>query len=312
MDEHHRPWTGTDMTARVIDPATLAQAFRTEVSADVVRLSAERGRPLRIRGLLSQAEGPAHTYATWAQRGGASVGIDVVLSHVAEGEAAAAVAAANADEDVDGIFCYYPLAGPLDDPWLRELVDPRKDVEGMHSFWSRMLYENRRELDTGSRAILPCTPLAILKLLGEAGLGGSTAQAPLEGVVVVVINRSEVVGRPLAAMLANDGAEVISLDVSSTQLFEPAIGRHAHGVRDSDEDRRSALARADVVITGVPSRSFPLVGADEIAPGAICVNFSQFRNFDDSVHDKASVFIPRVGPMTVTMAMRNLVRLAAL
>ncbi len=307
------------MTARLVDPSTVAAAFRAQVRADVARLSAERGRPLRIQGLLSQAEGPAHTYATWAARGGADVGIDVALSHVSQADAAASVAAANADPEVDGIFCYYPLAAPADDPWLRELVDPRKDVEGMHSFWSRMLYENRRELDSGQRAVLPCTPLAVLKLLDEAGLGrggspldsATDAEAPLEGVVAVVINRSDVVGRPLAAMLANDGAEVVSLDVSSTLLFEPAIGRHAHAVRDSDEDRASALARADVVITGVPSRSFPLVRAEEIAAGAICVNFSQFRNFDDSVLEKASAFIPRVGPMTVTMAMRNLVRLAA-
>ncbi len=210
-----------------------------------------------------------------------------------------------------GIFCYYPLAGADEDPWLPELVDPRKDVEGMHSFWSRMLYENRRVLDGGRRAILPCTPLAILKLLDDAGLRRSGERAPLEGVTACVINRSDVVGRPLAAMLANDGAEVVSLDLDGTVVFEPAIGRHAHSVRDSDETRAQALARADVVVTGVPSRAFPLVTADEIADGAICVNFSQFKNFDDSVLEKASAFIPRVGPMTVTMAMRNLVRLAA-
>lgn len=234
------------------------------------------------------------------------------MRHVAAEDGLAAVAEANVDPRVDGIFCYYPLAGPTDDPWLRELVDPRKDIEGMHSFWSRMLYENRRSIDAGHRAILPCTPLAVLKLLDEAGLRRTGDQAPLQGVTACVINRSDVVGRPLAAMLANDGAEVVSLDESSTVHFEPAIGRHAHSVRDSDEDRASALSRADVVITGVPSRAFPLVTADEIADGAICVNFSQFRNFDESVMAKASAFIPRVGPMTVTMAMRNLVRLAAL
>ena len=64
-------------------------------------------------------------------------------------------------------------------------------------------------------------------------------------------------------------------------------------------------------MTGVPSRDFALVRADEIKDGAICVNFSQFKNFDESVLGRASAFIPRVGPMTVTMAMRNLVRLAA-
>jgi methylenetetrahydrofolate dehydrogenase (NADP+)/methenyltetrahydrofolate cyclohydrolase len=83
-------------------------------------------------------------------------------------------------------------------------------------------------------------------------------------------------------------------------------------VRDTDRDRAAALAEADVVITGVPSREFSLVTAEEIKPGAICVNFSQFRNFDDSVLEVASAFVPRVGPMTVAMATRNLVRLAGL
>jgi methylenetetrahydrofolate dehydrogenase (NADP+)/methenyltetrahydrofolate cyclohydrolase len=186
----------------------------------------------------------------------------------------------------------------------------------MHSFWSRLLYENRRYVDDdGSlRAILPCTPLGILKLLDAAGLRarGHGEHAPLEGVVACVINRSEIVGRPLSAMLANDGATVYSLDLTGSLVFEPAIGRHAHAVRDSDSDRSAALREADVVITGVPSREFPLVRADEIKPGAICVNFSEFRNFDESVLDVASAFVPRVGPMTVAMATRNLVRLSAL
>jgi 5,10-methylene-tetrahydrofolate dehydrogenase/methenyl tetrahydrofolate cyclohydrolase len=64
-----------------------------------------------------------------------------------------------------------------------------------------------------------------------------------------------------------------------------------------------------VIITGVPSRSFPLIGAAEIKPGAICLNFSTLRNFAPDVLDTASVFVPRVGPMTVTMALRNTLRL---
>jgi 5,10-methylene-tetrahydrofolate dehydrogenase/methenyl tetrahydrofolate cyclohydrolase len=216
----------------------------------------------------------------------------------------------------DGIFLYYPLADPTEDRWLRELVDPRKDIEGMHSFWSRLLYENRRYVDDARllRAILPCTPLGILKLLEAAGLGnGGRGDRPaLDGVVACVINRSDVVGRPLSAMLANDGAAVTSLDLTGAVIFEPAIGRHTHVVRDSDRDRAVALREADVVITGVPSREFPLVTADEIKPGAICVNFSQYRNFDDSIIEVASAFVPRVGPMTVAMAIRNLVRLNAL
>lgn len=300
------------MPARVIDAADVAAPFRAETRERVARL----GRQVQVVGLLSQSDGPAHTYAQYAQRGAEDAGITMDLWQLTGDQAAAAIREANADPAVDGVFLYYPLANPIEDRWLRELVDPRKDVEGMHSFWSRLLYENRRYVDDNGalRAILPCTPLGILKLLDAAGLRarGRGKQAPLEGVVACVINRSEIVGRPLSAMLANDGATVYSLDLTGSLVFEPAIGRHAHAVRDSDSDRAAALREADVVITGVPSREFPLVRADEIKPGAICVNFSELRNFDDSVLDVASAFVPRVGPMTVAMATRNLVRLIAL
>jgi methylenetetrahydrofolate dehydrogenase (NADP+)/methenyltetrahydrofolate cyclohydrolase len=212
---------------------------------------------------------------------------------------------------VHGILVYYPIAGAEPDRWLRELVDPRKDIEGLHSFWARCLYENRRFVDPQHQlsAILPSTPLAILKLLDEAGASRAEAQRPLDGVVACVFNRSEVVGYPLAAMMANDGAEVYSFDVDGPKLFVPGEGDDAHRTRSTYITRKDALARASVIITGVPNRSFPLIGAAEIKPGAICLNFSTLRNFAPDVLDTASVFVPRVGPMTVTMALRNTLRL---
>lgn len=300
------------MTATVLDPSPVAAAFREEVRRDVERLASE-GRPLRVVGLLGQESGPAATYARFARRGFDDVGIEFDLRHVAPDEVESAIAAANLAPEVDGLFLYYPLTDRAGDRWLRELVDPRKDVEGMHSFWSRLLYENQRYIDPDRtiRAILPCTPLAILKLLERAGMRGAGGSAPLAGVTACVINRSELVGRPLAAMLANDGALVHSLDLAGSVTFEPAIGRHTHDVRDSGIDRATALASADVVISAVPSRDFELIRGDELREGAICVDVAEFTNFDASAMERASVFVPRVGPLTIAMAARNLVRLAA-
>ena len=210
-----------------------------------------------------------------------------------------------------GIFLYYPIMGPAQDRWLRELVDPRKDVEGLHSFWSRCLYENRRYIDVEhtKRAVLPCTPLAVLKLVEQAGITRAGAAQPLAGLKACVFNRSEIVGQPLAAMMANDGAEVTSFDVDGPLSYLPAQEEGAFQVRPTDVDRATALAEADVVVTGVPSREFPLVRAAEIKPGATCINFSTLKNYDDDIVDAAGVFVPRIGPMTVTMALRNAVRL---
>ncbi|MFX4273685.1 bifunctional methylenetetrahydrofolate dehydrogenase/methenyltetrahydrofolate cyclohydrolase [Propionibacteriaceae bacterium Y1685] len=297
------------MTATELNPSTIAAEYREEVRQEIERLSPDR-RP-RIVGLLGQEKGPAATYARYARRGCEAVGIDLDVRLVPPAEVEGAVAAANVDPDVDGIFSYYPLIDRAGDRWLRELVDPRKDVEGLHSFWSRLLYENHRFVDDqrSIRAILPCTPLAILKLLRHAGVGSGDGPAPLEGVTACVINRSELVGRPLAAMLANDGALVHSLDIDGALTFEPAIGRRTHLVQDSGVVRAEALADADVVISAVPAKSFERIRGDEVKSGAVCVDVAEYTNFDDSVRERASVFVPRVGPLTIAMATRNLVRL---
>ncbi len=158
--------------------------------------------------------------------------------------------------------------------YLRDTVDADKDIEGLHSFWLGCLYENRRFLEPDQRrkASLPCTPLAILKLLEAAGMFAAT-ERPLAGRTACIFNRSEVTGRPLASMMANDGARVYSFDVDGPLLFEPG---EAHQLRETSIDRKTALAEADIVITGV---------------------------------GKTATFIPRVGPMTVTMAIRNSLRL---
>lgn len=302
------------MTARVLEPAPIAAEYRDEVRAHVATLTEQYGRRPRILGLLGQEEGPAATYARYARRGCESVGIELEVRLVQAGDVEPQIAAANVDPDVDGIFLYYPLLDRAGDRWLRELVDPRKDVEGLHSFWSRLLYENQRFVDAERtvRSILPCTPLAILKLLQHAGMEGTNVNAPLEGVTACVFNRSDLVGRPLAAMLANDGARVHSLDITGSVTFEPAIGRHTHDLRDEGVDRATALAAADVVISAVPSHDFELVRGDEIREGAICVDVAEYTNFDESILERASVFVPRVGPLTIAMAMRNLTRLAAM
>jgi 5,10-methylene-tetrahydrofolate dehydrogenase/methenyl tetrahydrofolate cyclohydrolase len=301
------------VTATVLDPSPIAAEYLAEVRRDVARLT-EDGRRLRILGLLGQKEGPAAIYARYARRGCETVGVELDVRQVEADEVETAIAAANVDPEVDGIFLYYPLMDGIGERWLRELVDPRKDVEGLHSFWSRLLYENQRFVDPEHtvRAILPCTPLAILKLLHHAGISGGSGNTSLEGLTACVINRSELVGRPLAAMLANDGARVHSLDITETVTFEPAIGRRRHDLNYSGIDRATALATADVVISAVPSKTFELVHGDEIREGAICIDVAEYTNFDKSVLHRASVFVPRVGPLTVAMATRNLTRLATM
>jgi len=294
------------MTATIIDPSAVAAEFRKALREEIAALPT----PLRLLGLISGQHGPAQTYAEYTRRGCEEVGVSFELKSVARLEAEAAVAAANADPNVHGVLIYYPIFGTEQDRYLRDSVDPGKDIEGLHSFWSRCLYENRRFIDSAQtkKALLPCTPLAILKLLEAAGVFDPRAARPLEGRRVCIFNRSEVVGRPLASMLANDGAQVVSFDIDGPLLFVPGKEAEPHSVRETDIDRRAALADADIVVTGVPSRSFERIAARELAASAVCVNFSTFANFENDVREKVRVFVPRVGPMTVTMALRNTLR----
>jgi methylenetetrahydrofolate dehydrogenase (NADP+) / methenyltetrahydrofolate cyclohydrolase len=295
------------MPTLVIDPGQVAERFRAELRAKIAQLP-ER---LKLVGLLAADHGPSRTYAEYTRKGCDDVGVAFDLQAVPRLGVEPAIRAANADPAVHGVLIYYPVFGTGQDRYLRDLVDPSKDIEGLHSFWARCLYENRRFYDAAQKkkSILPCTPLAIIKLLDEAQALDPRAPLPFAGRRICVFNRSEVVGRPLAAMLANDGAEVVSFDIDGPLLFVPSTLGHAHEVRETSVDRRSALAAADIVITGVPSRDFERIRADEIRPDTVCLNFSTHANFEESAVHAARVFVPRVGPMTVTMVLRNTLRL---
>jgi len=291
------------MTARRIDASAVARQFRDQLRQQVAQLPA----PLTLVGFLATDAAPSRTYADYTRIGCEDLGIRFDLREVDRLEVEDAIQQANSDPAVHGIIVYYPIFAIERDRFIQDLVDRRKDIEGLNSYWARKLYRNERFVDAAQtqKAILPCTSLSVVKLLDAAGCmaGRADGTGPLAGTRIVVFNRSEVVGRPLASMLANDGAEVYSFDIEGPLLFS---GAHQHATSIS---RAEALAAADIVITGVPSRAFPLVSAAEIRPGAVCVNFSTLKNFADDIETKASVFIPRVGPMTVAMGLRNTLRL---
>jgi methylenetetrahydrofolate dehydrogenase (NADP+)/methenyltetrahydrofolate cyclohydrolase len=207
---------------------------------------------------------------------------------------------------VHGIMVYYPIFGSERDHYIKDLVDYRKDIEGLNSFWLRKLYENERTVDGAHRsgkAVVPCTSLAIIKILEANGAYGSSGTRPAEYKTVTIFNRSEVVGRPLAVMMSNDGATVYSFDE-----FGPLLYRNGEA-SETGITREKALQDSDIVVTGVPSQNFPKVRADEISAHATCLNFATIKNFEPEAEEKAEIFIPRVGPVTVAMCMRNTLRL---
>ncbi|KIJ37453.1 hypothetical protein M422DRAFT_231851, partial [Sphaerobolus stellatus SS14] len=229
----------------------IAQPFRAEVQAALADLP----RPPRLIGILSTTNKPSRSYAEFTKKTCDDLGFEFILKEVgaatdpswAEGEGAEeAIIEANEDDAIDGIMVYYPIYGGQQDHYLQQIVSPYKDVEGLHFMFHYNLYHNIRFIRPSSltlsappkdseptgllpeapppgtvKSIIPCTPLAVVKCLEHVGVYNTLLKYGdrAYGKTVTVINRSEVVGRPLAALLANDGARVFSADIDSIQEY---------------------------------------------------------------------------------------------
>jgi len=279
----------------------IAKPFRDSVREAVRAL----GRRVTLRGILASERRASGVYAEYTAKGCADVGIHFDLVHVGRLEVEAAVKAANDDEDVHGVIVYYPVFGGERDRTIQDEVSPEKDVEGMNARWAYLLYNDVRTVQGDKKTILPCTPLAIVKALEALAVyvPGAPPGTQVRGKTITIFNRSEVVGRPLAAMLAHDGATVYSFDIDGVLRYD------GHKTKETPITRAEALASSDIIITGVPSRDFAIVKKDEVKAGSVCINFSTFKNIDDDVIERARAFLPRVGPITVAMLLRNTLRL---
>ncbi|KAE8234232.1 hypothetical protein CF326_g724 [Tilletia indica] len=296
------------LTGKLIKAIDIAAPFTREVRDLIKQRVEEHKKPApRLVGILAKPYPPSIAYAEWTKKACQDVGIQfdiwktwddapesstagadeqVQLSadEIKEDYSLAAdvedlIIAANADETVDGIMVYYPIFTGRQDTYLQQIVDPRKDVEGLHFSYCWNMYHNVRwilpsqlggapgtmtepppsyfqsnsiqpsnpspilgtEVNAApgfAKSILPCTPLAIVKCLESMGMydGHLPYGDRLSHKTVTVINRSEVVGRPLAALLANDGARVFSVDVDNILEFSK---RAVH------ERRQSAVVKEE-------------------------------------------------------------------
>merc|ERR1712032_290179 len=222
---------------------------------------------------------------------------------------------ANEDSEVHGIMIYFPVFGakpcfhgPNHDDFLRDCISPCKDVEGMCHFYRQALYLNQREIGNGhtGKCVLPCTPLAVVKCLEHFGAYDDVLPVGerLSQKTVTIVNRSEVLGRPLAAMLANDGATVNSIDIDSTYIFQRGT------LSSTAETTETLVRRSDIVVLGVPSADYKL-DASWVKEGAVVINVPFFKNIDEEalLSSRPGVtYVGAVGKVTIAMLERNLLR----
>jgi|TARA_B110000483_G_scaffold31173_1_gene37832 methylenetetrahydrofolate dehydrogenase (NAD+) len=286
---------------QIVDPAEIAKKHLLQLKESVARLS----KNMHVVGFIASDDQPSLSYANATRKVFTDAGFNYDLRRVKRLKLEIEIIKANEDKEVHGIFIYFPVFSNQEDDYLRNLVHYTKDIEAGSLYWTRKLNTNDRSAtdeDTNKKALIPCTPLAIVKVLDDIGEYGN-GDLPLAGKAITIFNRSEVIGRPLAVMMSNDGAMVLSFDEHGPLEFK------AGAPNETSMDRRSALAQSDIIITGVPDSSFALVKREEVPSNSVCVNFSSEKNFNEDVESHVRTFIPRVGPMTVAMCMRNTIRL---
>jgi methylenetetrahydrofolate dehydrogenase (NADP+)/methenyltetrahydrofolate cyclohydrolase len=275
------------MTARIIDGKAIAASVRAQLAGRVAALGFRPGLAVVLVG-----DDPASAvYVRNKDRAASAAGIAAqtirLPAETTEAELLACVAGLNADPAVDGILVQMPLPPHIRPEMVVASVDPAKDVDGFHPL-------NVGRLADGKPFLVPCTPLGVMRLLAEAGV-------PVSGARALVLGRSAIVGRPMAALL----------------LAADATVTIAHSrTRDPAEECR----RADILIAAVGRPR--MVRGDWVAAGATVIDVGINRlpdgklvgdvAFDECLpHAAAITPVPGgVGPMTIACLLENTVKAA--
>jgi len=274
----------------IIDGKQIAAQVRAEVAAAVGALRA-RGVEPGLTVVRVGDDPPSAIYVRGKRKACEEVGIHSVEHHLpaatSQAELTALVQRLNADPAVHGILVQLPLPDHLDEEPILDAIDPGKDADGFHPFNVGCLW-------TGKRAPRACTPRGVMRLLAEA-------RVELKGKRALVVGRSNIVGKPMAAMLLEQHATVTV-----------AHSRTA--------DLAGEVGRADVLVAAI-GRAEIIRGA-WVKPGAVVIDVGMNRRPDGKLvgdvefaaaAERAGAITPvpgGVGPMTIAMLLRNTVDLA--
>jgi methylenetetrahydrofolate dehydrogenase (NADP+)/methenyltetrahydrofolate cyclohydrolase len=275
------------MTAALIDGKAVAARAREAVAREVSELVAETGRTPGLATVLVGDDPASAVYVAGKRRACAEAGIADLHRHLAAGVPEAQVAdlldELSADPEVSGILLQLPVPDHMDGGALTAMISPAKDVDGLTPISAGRLAQGRPGLR-------PCTPTGVIELL-------DAYDVELEGAAAVVAGRSNLVGKPVAAMLLERNATVTSC-------------------HSRTRDLAAVCARADVLVAaiGVPG----LIGAEHVKEGAVVIDVGISRTDEGlrgdvdfaAASERARLITPvpgGVGPMTIAMLLRNTV-----
>ncbi len=273
------------MSAQIIDGKAVSASLRQAIKSETAQLSAAGTTP-GLAVILVGDDPASHVYVNNKKKGCAEVGfyseVYELPASTTQQELLALVEKLNKQENIHGILVQSPLPKHLDEEAVVLAIDPNKDVDAFHPV-------NVGHIMIGDYRFLPCTPAGIMELLKAVDIDP-------KGKECVVIGRSNIVGKPMAMLLL-----------------------HAHGTVTICHSRTKDLAevtrRADILVSAVGKAGF--VTADMVKPGAVVIDVGMNRNAQnklcgdvdfEAVKEVAGYITPvpgGVGPMTITMLLRN-------
>lgn len=276
------------MAAELINGKEIAQELRSQLVSDI-RYLAEKDIVPGLAVVLVGDDPASRTYVTMKQKACEKLGLYSRLIEleetISEQELLDIVKQLNNDDDIDGILVQLPLPKHIEETKIIEAISPEKDVDGFHPI-------NIGRMMTGQDSFLPCTPFGIIKLIDAINV-------TLEGKHVVVLGRSNIVGKPMGQLCLNRNATVT----------------YCHS---KTKDLQKHTSQADILISAVGVRG--LITKDHVKEGAIVIDVAMNRDEEnklcgdvifEEVKEKASFITPvpgGVGPMTITMLLYNTIK----
>jgi methylenetetrahydrofolate dehydrogenase (NADP+) / methenyltetrahydrofolate cyclohydrolase len=278
------------MTATIIDGKEIAAKKKVEIAEEVKKLK-EQGVIPGLAVILVGNNHASRTYVTNKEKTCLELGMHSVLielpQEVSQEELLLKIEELNGDNAIHGILVQLPLPKHIDEIKVIEAISPLKDVDRFHPI-------NIGRMMTGQDAFLPCTPFGIMVLLEETGIS-------VAGKHVVVVGRSNIVGKPVGQLFLNQHATVT----------------YCHS---RTKDLQAQTSQADILVAAVGIANF--IKADHVKEGAVIIDVGINRNeagklcgdvdFNEVV-EKAGYITPvpkGVGPMTITMLMYNTLKSA--
>ena len=271
---------------QLLDGKKVSEDIKNEIAAEVAQMKANGEKVPHLAAIIVGNDGASLTYVGSKVKSCERVGFESTLikmpSTTSETELLKKIKELNENDDIDGFIVQLPLPKQIDTQKIIEAIDPSKDVDGFHP-------ENVAKLFLGQRSLVPCTPKGMMVLLDEINYD-------LTGKEVVVVGRSNIVGKPVALLCLQKNATVTIAHSKTKNLKE-------------------VCQRADVLIAAVGHAK--MINSDYVKEGAVVLDVGINRDennklcgdvdFED-VKDKVYAITPvpgGIGPMTITMLLQN-------